>query len=384
MKKIMTLIVLISMLMQANAQNDTTKTETTEVKIGKTKILVVEEDGNKTTINIAPGTDVEKLLDNMFNFTDSLIDATIDALSVKDTVEVVNNNPEFEEKSFDAEKGDSYTDTVEIGIGENKLVIVESDNKTLIKLYNKKNKDGKAIINIQDDDKKVSNKADIDTGFDEGDDDDEDKEHSFEGDWPGLELGINTLYNGTDFTMPLQYSDMEINYGRSWFVNLNLFQYDIGLIKDHVGLVTGVGFQFRNYRFVKPNLVFASSDTLIPLLDTANRYVKSKLQTSHLRVPLYIEFKLPEKGNFHIMAGIIGDLVIGAHTKNVFYVGDSKNKVKSHDLQYLNFLNYSLSFRVGFESISIFVEYGMTPMFNKYKGPALYPVNFGASWNFFF
>ncbi len=322
----------------------------------------------------------------MFDFTDSLIDATIDALSVKDTVEVVNDHPEFEEKNWAATTGEPmYTDTVEIGVGKNKLVIVESDHKTLIKLYNKKNKEGKTIVHMQNDEvKNKTDKTHVEVTCNDNKEHNKKNGYYFEGDWPGVELGINTLYNGTDFSMPLSYSDMEINYGRSWFVNLNLLQYDVRLIKNNVGLVTGLGFQFRNYRFVKPNLVIASNDTLLPLLDTANRYIKSKLQTSHLRVPLFIEFKLPEKSNFHIMAGVIGDLLIGAHTKNVFYQNDAKKKIKSHDLQYLNFLNYSLSVRVGFESISIFVEYGMTPMFHKYRGPVLYPVNFGASWNFFF
>jgi len=392
MKKITILLTLLAIMFRMQGQNDTTSVERTEIKLGKTKILVVEENGNKTTVDIVPGTDIEKLLKDMFNFTDSIIDKTLESFDESDTVEIITKEQAYDEKQYDNNYGE-YTDTVEIGIGNAKMVIIHTDNKTTVRLYNKKHSQGKEILKI--DENNEENDIDVapenktsseEKDFDNDNDDNTKYSSPFKANWTGIELGINTLFNGKDFNMAPQYSELEINYGRSWFVNINLLQYSVELVDDHVGLVTGLGFQFRNYRFLNSNLTFADNDSLIPILDTSYKYIKSKLQTSHLRVPLFVQFDLPEKDHFHIMVGVIGDILIGSHTKQVYYTDGSKNKsvIKNHNLRFMNFFNYSLSFRIGFDSISIFAEYGMAPIFNKYRGPEVFPVNFGVNWNFFF
>ena len=377
-KKLIFLAILFVATIFVKAQNDTLKAEKTVIKVGKTKVLVVEESGNKTIINIAPGTNVKKILKQVFSFTDSIVDITLEAFELNDTVEVVKNNEGENKSPIRAGDKSNNEDSVSVKIGENQILIVDSENKTLIKVYQvsdtipndtikskqKKEKDHKNPKVY-----KISVKK---------------TEKKFKGDWFGFEFGVNTLFNGKDFNLPPQYSAMELNYSRSWFFGLNILKYDVGIIKENFGFVTGLGLQFRNYRFIKPNVIFMNNDSVSPFLDTTYNYLKSKLQVSYLRLPIFLEFKLPEKNNFHFMMGVIGDLLIGAHTKNVFYTEDSENRTtkKGRNILFLNFLNYSLSVRIGLEKFTIFAEYGMMPVFRENKGPVLYPLNFGIKWNF--
>ena len=249
-------------------------------------------------------------------------------------------------------------DTVIINVGKKGLKIIESDDGTSVD-----------FINLDD--------------FDETEKKDRKYRKNFNGHWQGLEIGMNNyLTSDYSLTLPAESQFMELNTGKSWCVNLNLLQYDIGFRTDKVGLVTGLGLEFNNYRFDGDNSIIKDPVTreIVSLEYDAATYIeKSKLATTYLSVPLLLEFQIPVSGykRIHISGGVIGGLKIGSHTKVIYKEDGSKQKDKINDDFNLSPLRYGITARIGYRALKLFATYNLTPMFETGQGPELYPVSIG-------
>ena len=271
----------------------------------------------------------------------------------------------------------SQADTTSVKIGKREIVKVIDGNDTVIIYVGKK---GLKIIDSGDG--TSVNLIDLDD-FDEDEGKKNKSRRSFNGHWKGLELGMNN-YLTSDYSLTLPADDqfMELNTGKSWCVNLNLLQYDIGFGTDKVGLVTGLGLEFNNYRFDGENSIIKDPVTNIigPLVYNAGTYIdKTKLATSYLTVPLLLEFQIPVSGHkrIHISGGVIGGLKIGSHTKVLYKEDGSKQKDKINDDFNLSPLRYGVTARIGYRALKLFATYNLTPMFETGQGPVLYPVSIG-------
>ena len=219
--------------------------------------------------------------------------------------------------------------------------------------------------------------------FDEDEGRNKKSRKSFNGHWKGLELGMNNyLTSDYSLTLPAEAQFMELNTGQSWCVNLNMLQYDIGFGTDKVGLVTGMGLEFNNYRFDGENSIVKDPVTneIVSLDYGATTYIeKTKLATSYLTVPLLLEFQIPVSGHkrIHISGGVIGGLKIGSHTKVLYKEDGSKQKDKINDDFNLSPLRYGFTARIGYRALKIFATYNLTPLFETGQVPELYPVSIG-------
>ena len=271
----------------------------------------------------------------------------------------------------------SQADTTSVKIGKREIVKVIDGNDTVIIYVGKK---GLKIIDSGDG--TSVNLIDLDD-FDEDEGKKNKSRRSFNGHWKGLELGMNNyLTSDYSLTLPAESQFMELNTGKSWCVNLNLLQYDIGFGTDKVGLVTGLGLEFNNYRFDGENSIIKDPVTNIigPLVYNAGTYIdKTKLATSYLTVPLLLEFQIPVSGHkrIHISGGVIGGLKIGSHTKVLYKEDGSKQKDKINDDFNLSPLRYGVTARIGYRALKLFATYNLTPMFETGQGPVLYPVSIG-------
>lgn len=271
----------------------------------------------------------------------------------------------------------SQADTTTVKIGKTEIVkVIEGNDTVIINIGNKElkiidSKDGTSIDFITLDD------------FDQDEGKNKKSRRSFNGHWKGLELGMNNyLTSDYSLTLPAEAQFMELNTGKSWCVNLNMLQYDIGFGTDKVGLVTGLGLEFNNYRFDRDNSIIKDPVTrkIVSLEYDAGTYIeKSKLSTSYLTVPLLLEFQIPVSGykRIHISGGVIGGLKIGSHTKVIYKEDGSKQKDKISDDFNLSPLRYGLTARIGYRALKIFATYNITPMFETGQGPVLYPVSIG-------
>lgn len=211
------------------------------------------------------------------------------------------------------------------------------------------------------------------------------KKKKFKGYWRGLELGINGLMTSDNsFNLPSNVSYLDLNYGKSWFVNLNFMELKLPIYKNNLGVLSGLSLNLNNYRFLNKNMLLGSTDSITYTYDTTSgfNYTKNKISAIYLKIPLLFEIYLPQHKKFHFLTGIYGSLLIGSYTKTLYKEGSRKTKNKNHDIPYLNPLQYGVTGRIGIGHLTFFVDYNFSLLFKKDKGPALHPINMGIAFRY--
>jgi len=207
-----------------------------------------------------------------------------------------------------------------------------------------------------------------------------DNPDKFNGHWEGVEFGFNafdkpdySMYNSADKDF------MSLNQGKSMEFDLNFYELNIGLSKSYVGLVSGMGLSFNNYRFDNPYTLGKGQFMTEPVSLNPENLSKTKLAVTYLNVPILLEFQIPvnqNEGRLFINAGLIGGVKIGSHTKVKY--GDNKDKDRSGFN--LNSFKYAATARIGYKDICLFANYSLTPLFQSGKGPELTPFTIGISF----
>ena len=202
----------------------------------------------------------------------------------------------------------------------------------------------------------------------------------FKGHWEGIEFGFNafdkpdySMYNASDKDF------MSLNQGKSLEIDFNFYELNIGLCKNYIGLVSGMGLSFNNYRFENSYTLQKGQFMTEPVSLNPDNLSKTKLAISYLNVPLLLEFQVPvnhNEGRLFVNAGIIGGVKIGSHTKVKY--SDKKDKDRSGFN--LNAFKYEATARIGYKDICLFANYSLTPLFQSGKGPELTPFTIGISF----
>ncbi len=204
----------------------------------------------------------------------------------------------------------------------------------------------------------------------------------FEPHWSGLDLGLNNYFT-PDYSMRMEGQNqfMELDPGRSVAVNLNLLEASFGIVPNRLGILTGLGFEFNNYRFENNSYLVENEDgQIVGITDPGIRLTKSTLNTTYLTAPLMFEFQAQRadgKEPFYLAVGALGGVRLGAKTKQ-FYEADGRefeDKIKGH--YQLHPWRYGLTARVGFGKVRLFANYYISSLFQDGAGPELYPVSFG-------
>ncbi|NMD01358.1 MAG: PorT family protein [Bacteroidales bacterium] len=236
----------------------------------------------------------------------------------------------------------------------------------------------------------ISDKADTATKTIVVNDSTEKKQNShkkkFNGRWAGIELGLNGyVTDDYSFSLPSNIDYMELKQAKSINFNINLLEWNIGIYKNYIGIVSGLGYGFTNYHFEKNTHLNVDSTVLGYTIDSDNRYKKNKLVINNIRVPLMLEFHIPvndHKDKIYLSAGVIGSLRTGSHIKQVFYINGDRQSNKEYHSYYLNPLAYSGQVRIGYNKLGFYFEYQLSELFKKDKGPSLYPWAAGLSFCF--
>lgn len=258
---------------------------------------------------------------------------------------------------FETKEGE---DTLSVKVGPNKVVVI-TDDTVRVKLGN-----NEVVVNDEGD-VKVKH----------------DKKNKFNGHWTGLELGINGyLTPDMDFNYPSAYSGLEQNYVKSTNVNINLFEQNINLLHNKLGLVTGLGFTWNNYRFDATDTRLEKDNGQLVVYSEQTpdvSYTKSKLVVNYLTVPLMLEYQTNPRSkvnSFHLGAGVVGGLRIGSHTKYMYDNG-TKQKDKTPGDFYLNPFKMDGIVKIGWGVINLYGTYSFSTLFRSGKGPELYPFSIG-------
>jgi hypothetical protein len=230
------------------------------------------------------------------------------------------------------------------------------------------------------------------------------KHKKYNGHWAGVELGISG-YVTPDFDMNFNpaYPYMNMNTARSMTVNLNPFELNVNIFKNHIGFTTGLGFQFSNYYFTDNYVMLPDSASLVAykVQDSQGNPVSlkvNKMTISTLNLPLLFEYqtnRYRRLSSFHVSLGVIAGVRIGSYTKQVyneeggtyFLVDENGNKIATYDVDHHKVRDHSAyhlspfkvdaAFRIGWSHLNLFSTYSLTQMFQKNQGPELYPFTVG-------
>lgn len=251
-------------------------------------------------------------------------------------------------------------DTTRLRIGKKKVIIINDD-----------------LISIESD----STEYDYEWDWDDSTHTSHNYKKTFEAHWSGIDIGLNNVLNsGNTLDMPQGAEYLDIHMGNSWGVGLNVFDKGFNIYNDQVGIVTGLGFEFNNYRFTKNISLVPDLDSLAYTSDSIS-YSKNKLTCTYLTIPLLIEAHIPIGGNdLRIAVGGIAGVKIGSHTKQVYYENGNKIKSKSKGDYHLNPFRYGVTARLGYSGINLYAIYNFSTLFEEDEGPTdLYPFSIGFS-----
>jgi len=293
---------------------------------------------------------------------------------------VLDENAEKRPGEREEEPGEHYVwgevydgpDRTEVRIGEKPfLQVIDNDDTVVVRLGKKGVKiietpDG-SMIRVERDDAWKKER--------------ERRKKRFSGNWRGIEFGMNSYLN-TDYKFPPGF--LSIYDGKSWNVNLNLFQYSFNFTRNgNLGLVTGIGIRLQNYRFANNNSIMKDTTGYIVEKPYAQELKKSKLIVDYLTIPAIMEFHTGRYNQgFRIGIGVIGSLKCRSLTKVKWFEDGDKKKEKNKGDFNISPLDYALTARLGVGNFEVYANYSMVPLFKKGQGPEVYPLSVGLGLKF--
>jgi len=270
-------------------------------------------------------------------------------------------------------------DTIDVWLGK-RLVRIVKDGETTITMQKTNKGDWEELY-----------EEDILSQF-ENDDNERsvyagEKKLFFDGNWAGFELGLNN-YVDKDLSFSRTGDDefMDLNTGKSWNVNINIADFGLNIYKGRLGILSGIGFEFFDYKFDDNSMTLTKEDgVIVPDYSTYQDIplMKTKITMSYLTVPLLLEWQIPVGSNKIVVnGGVIGGMKLGSHTKVVYKESGNRQKDKVRDDFNLSPFRYGFTTRIGYNDFKLYATYYAVPLFEKDKGPELFPVAAGVSLSF--
>lgn len=201
--------------------------------------------------------------------------------------------------------------------------------------------------------------------------------------WTGVGFGVNGYLTSDNKTsLPSGINFLDLNYSKSLNFILNIAEKDIHLYKNYINLVTGLGFECNSYEFKNNISLDPNSNTVSASVDSLIDYKKNKLKTTSINIPLLLEFNTNNNSDksFHFAAGMIFGYKLSSKTKQTYDWEKREIKVKVKDDFNLAPFRSALTFRAGYDNVTLFANYSLTSLFESKKGPSLYPFSIGLSF----
>ena len=202
--------------------------------------------------------------------------------------------------------------------------------------------------------------------------------------WSGVTFGINGYIGDNEsLDLPQEINQMEIDYSKSYTFSVNFPEIKFRLIKDYVGIYTGLGLQFNSYR-LRQNTNMMFGDSVALMADTTRNLTRNTLQATYLRVPLMLEFNTSTKPtkSFHVALGVVGGFRIHSSYIQKYNQDGVDYKISTGGIPNLNLFSGEAMVRVGYGPFLVYASYWLTPLFDKKEGPELYPFSAGIGFAF--
>lgn len=196
--------------------------------------------------------------------------------------------------------------------------------------------------------------------------------------WGGFEMGVSGLLNKNG-GLELENGLYDLDYSSSISYNLNLFETKINLFSGHAGIITGLGFNWNNYAFKGNTTLSANNDGTVAVDQPGLTFSKNKLRATYVKIPVLLEFNtsLQSSKSFHIAGGVEGGFKLRSKTIQEYELEGEKYDVDAKGHYNVNPWKLNAVGRIGYKNFTLFANYGLTTLFEKDKGPEMYPFEVG-------
>jgi len=210
------------------------------------------------------------------------------------------------------------------------------------------------------------------------------KKSKFRKTWSGIDIGMNAYVSPIQsLGMRPEADFLSLEHNKSWVINFNVFQKSFPIISNNVGIVTGIGFGFNNYRLADNTVTLVYNPNGIDYINEPDlRMKKNKLVLAHLNIPLMIEFQTqgPKKYHqFNFAAGGNLGILMNSYTRQTYDIDGKTMKRKVDENFHVAPFRYEAVARIGYGGVHLFATYALNSFFKNDKGPEIYPFSVGIS-----
>ena len=186
------------------------------------------------------------------------------------------------------------------------------------------------------------------------------------------------------FTEKGDSEDIPFRSGKSIEFSLTAYRRAFSLSHNHRwNIIYGLGIRWVRYH-LKGNHYFKEKDNYTYLMTASDdlSFKKSKLGITSLNVPLLLEWKTSHKGLYMSVGGVCSFNT--ASSSRIYYVdeGGHKRKEKMDAGMTLRPVTFDILVQVGTNPFRLFGRNSLVSLFEKNKGPELYPYTIGVMCNF--
>ncbi len=186
--------------------------------------------------------------------------------------------------------------------------------------------------------------------------------------WSGVDVGVNgILGRNRDFALGDESAFLEPRLAQSRYIAFNFAEVKARIVKDYVGITTGLTFEIYSFKYGGSNEFVFAGDSLFSSPSGEKNITKNKLRAEYVGIPLLLEINTSDDPDraFHISAGVIGKVRLGNMYKQKFDIdGDNSKTAIKGDLG-LNRWALDATARIGYGYWTVFAQVGILPMFDN-------------------
>jgi hypothetical protein len=207
------------------------------------------------------------------------------------------------------------------------------------------------------------------------------RKKKFRGHWAGFEVGLNNYVNAEhQFTFGDDLVGFELDGGRSWVFSLNFMELNLPFGR-YAGITTGLGTSWNNYAF-RNNVNFLKNEagSMVATNEAVRSYNRNSIHTWNFTIPFILEIQIPSGGKssgIYMGFGAYGTAKVSSWGNLEYQLDGVKYQERRKSDFLMNNLRYGLTARLGLKYIRLFANYDMVPLFQKDRGPELFPVSIG-------
>lgn len=201
------------------------------------------------------------------------------------------------------------------------------------------------------------------------------------GHWSGFEIGVNSILNSSGGLTFATDKFLEIDPAESFNFAINFAQFELPFKTQHVGLVTGLGFEHSRYGFKSNYVINYDEISTFGLMDTVKNFSKNQLRAWYFHIPVLLQFNTSkyESNNVHIAIGAIGGVRMTSKTVQKYDIDGGEQKDVAKGKYNLNPFKVTATARVGYKSLGVFANYSLLSLFEDGVTETAFPLTFGIS-----